>query len=147
MNVSATLVLLAAATQPAANLTNIRMHLFYEGTGRLSSDLTEAAGGFAGWNVIIGGGDAEEPADDLLVVAEVQSPDEKFVKTPLRIIVTNAKGKHLASREFRTFLIPKGGRVYLPVWVPDVGCVGGVKVSVRFGNQRKSETVGLRCGE
>lgn len=138
---------LLAGASPAASLTDIRMHLFYEGTGRLSSDLTEQPGGFAGWNVIIGGGDAEEPANDLLIVAELQRPGEEFVRTPLRIVVTDAKGKYLASREFRTFLIPKGGRVSLPVWVPNVGCAGDVKVNVRFGKQIKTETIGLQCGE
>ena len=123
------------------------MQLFYEGSGRLSPDLTQAPDGFVGRNVIIGEGDAEEPANDLLVAAELQSLDEEFVKTSLRIVVTNDKGKYLASREYRTFLVPKGGHVYLPVWIRDAGCAGTVKVDVRFGNQHKSEALGLQCGE
>ena len=146
MSIVASLTLLAAASQATPTLTDIRMHLFYEATGRLSPDLTQQTD-FAGWNVIIGEGSAEEPANDLLVVAELKTSDEEFVRTPLRIFVTDAKGKTLASREYRTFLIPKGGRAYLPVWVKNAGCAGTVKVNVRFGNQRRLETLELECGE
>src|SRR4051794_12022224 len=128
MMIGAVLAALAGPSQPVVKLSDIRMQLFYEASGRLSPDLTQAEGGFAGWNVIIGEGDAEEPANDLLVVAELRSADEEFVKTPLRIVVTNDKGKYLASREYRTFLIPKGGRAYLPVWIRDAGCIGTIKV-------------------
>ena len=140
------LALIAATSQPAIRLTDIQMHLFYEASGRLSPDLTQKTD-FAGWNVIIGEGSAAEPANDLLVTAELETAGEAFVKTPLRIAVTSAKGKALASRLCKTFLIPKGGRVYLPVWIRDAGCIGEVKVDVRFGAQHRSETLELQCGE
>lgn len=141
----AALLLSAAAAHPV-KLTDIRMHLFYEASGRLSPDLTQQPE-FVGRNVITGEGSAEEPASDLLVVAELRTADEEFVKTPLKIVVTNGKGKVIATRSYRTFLIPKGGHVYLPVWLRDAGCIGGVKVDVQFGRQHRTETLGLQCGE
>ena len=144
--IAAGFTLLAAAAQPQIKLADIRMHLFYEASGRLSPDLTQQPG-FAGRNVIIGGGDAEEPANDLLVVAEIRSSGEEFVRTPLEIVVKGGKGKVLSSRNFKTFLIPKEGRVHLPVWVRDAGCAGNVKVTVQLGRQHRSETFALQCGE
>lgn len=137
---------MAAASAPPIRLADIQMRLFYEASGRLSPDLTQQPD-FAGWNVIIGEGSAEEPANDLLVTAELRTAGEAFVRTPLRIVVTNAKGKLLASRAYKTFLIPREGRVYLPVWIRDAGCVGDLKVNVQFGAQHRSETLRLQCGE
>ena len=57
--IGAALALMAAVAQHAVKLTDIRMQLFYEATGRLSPDLTQALDGFVGRNVIIGEGDAE----------------------------------------------------------------------------------------
>jgi len=144
MMIGIALSLAAAAPLPAVNLTDIRMQLYYGGSGRLGPDLPQD---FGGWNLPIGAGDSEGNADDLLVAAELQSGGEEFVQTPLRIVVTGEKGKLLASRQFRSFLIPEGGRLYLPVWVPNAGCVGKIKASVRFGTQRKAKTIALRCGE
>jgi hypothetical protein len=138
------LSLAAAAPQSAVTLTDIRMQLYYGGSGRLGSNLPQD---FGGWNIPIGAGDAEGNADDLLVAAELQTGGEEFVQTPLRMIVTGERGKVLASRQFRSFLIPEGGRLYLPVWIPSAGCAGKIKVSVRFGTQHKSKTIELRCGE
>jgi len=138
------LSLAAAAPQSAVTLTDIRMQLYYGGSGRLGSNLPPD---FGGWNTPIGAGDAEGNADDLLVSAELQTGGEEFVQTPVRIVVTGERGKVLASRQFRSFLIPEGGRLYLPVWVRDAGCAGTIKVSVRFGTQHKSKAISLRCGE
>jgi hypothetical protein len=138
------LSLAVAAPQSAVSLTDIRMQLYYGGSGRLGSNLPQD---FGGWNIPIGAGDAEGNADDLLVAAELQTGGEEFVETSLRIVVTGDKGKVLDSRQFRSFLIPEGGRLYLPVWVPNAGCAGEIKVNVRFGRQQKSKTIMLRCGE
>jgi len=140
----AALALALATPQKSVTLSDIRMHLFYETTGRLSPDLTQQRD-FAGWNVIIGAGSAEEPADDLLVVAELRSTGEQFVQTPLKIVAT-AHGKVLASRVYRTFLM-QNGQVALPVWVKNAGCAGTISVTVTFGAQRRSEKLTLQCGE
>ena len=142
---SAALLLLAGAAQPI-KLTDVRMHLFYEASGRLSPDLTREQD-FSGWNVIIGAGNAEEPANDLLIVSELQSPVEQHTDTPLKIRVTDGKGKVLASRRFDSILITEKGRVYLPLWVRNAGCAGKLTASVQFGSQRRSEVIELHCGE
>lgn len=138
------LSLAAAAPASAASLSDIRVQLYYGGSGRLGPNLEQ---GYGGWNLPIGAGDSEGNADDLLVAAELQAGGEEFVQTPLKIVVTGDKGKVLASRQFRSFLIPEGGRLYLPLWIQNAGCAGEIKASVRFGNQQKSKTIALRCGE
>ena len=141
----AAFLVLAAAAQPI-KLSDVRMHLFYEASGRLSPDLTREKD-FAGWNVIIGAGSAEEPANDLLVVAELQSAAEEHTETPLRMSVTDGKGKVLASRRFDSILITGKGSAYLPLWVRNAGCAGKLTVNVQFGSQRRSEVLEFHCGE
>ncbi len=145
MSATASLLLLASSVQPV-KLTDIRLHLFYESSGRLSPDLSQQPD-FAGWNVIIGEGSAEEPANDLMVVSELQSPVEQHTDTPLKVRVTDGKGKVLASRRFDSILITAKGRAYLPLWVPNAGCAGKLTVRVQFGSQRRVEVLELHCGE
>jgi hypothetical protein len=138
--------LLLASTQSASGmLGDVRMHLFYQHTGRLSADVSKIPD-FAGWNVGIGEGGAEEPANDLLVVAEIRTSGEQFVDSPLRVVVT-AGGKELATRQFGSVLTSEEGRAYLPVWLRDVGCAGKIQVRVTFRKQTRSKVLELNCGE
>lgn len=138
-----------AVTQPApapvATLGDIRMHLFYQETGRLSPDISQA-NGFAGWNVIIGGGSAEEAANDLVVVVEVRTQGEQSIQRPLTI-TARAGRRLLGQRRITSMLTSEQGRVYLPLWLKEVGCAGAIRVEVSFGRERKSETLALNCGE
>jgi hypothetical protein len=88
----------------------VELRLFYLATGRLSENILDKAN-FAGWNVIIGAGDAEEPADDVLVTASLTSVDggEKFIDAPAEILVRSSKGKVLGLRRWSHFLVPKEG--------------------------------------
>ncbi len=138
----------AAATQgaaPAATLGDLRMHLFYQETGRLSPDISPPHE-FVGWNTIIAGGSAEESADDLLVAVEVRAQGEQFIERPLTI-TARAGRRVLAQRRFNSMRTSPGGRVYLPLWLKDVGCAGVIRVEVTFGRERKSESLNLPCGE
>ena len=138
-----------AATQPAAapvvTIGDIRMHLFYQETGRLSPDISQA-NGFAGWNVIIGGGGAEEAANDLVVVVELRTQGEQSIQRPLTI-TARAGRRLLGQRRIDSILTSDQGRVYLPLWLKDVGCAGSIRVEVSFGRERKAETLALNCGE
>jgi len=138
----------AAATQgpaPAATLGDIRMHLFYQETGRLSPDISPPTE-FVGWNTIIAGGSAEESADDLVVVVEVRAQGEQFIQRPLTV-TARAGRRVLAQRRFNSLRTSDQGRVYLPLWIKDAGCVGLIRVEVTFGRERKSESLNLPCGE
>ena len=140
----------AAATQPApapaVTLGDIRMHLFYQETGRLSPDISPPASDFAGFNVIIGGGGAEEAANDLVVVVELRTQGEQSIQRPLTI-TARAGRRLLGQRRIDSMLTSDQGRVYLPLWLKDVGCAGPIRVEVSFGRERRSETLALNCGE
>lgn len=134
------------AVQPAnATLGDIRMHLFYQETGRLSPDISPPAE-FIGWNTIIGEGSAEESAEDLVVVVELRADGEQNVNRPLTI-TARAGRRVLGQRRFASALTSPSGRVYLPLWLKDVGCAGQIRVEVRFGSERRTESLNLNCGE
>jgi hypothetical protein len=122
----------------AAELGDIRMHLYYNRRGELSEDISPP-NQFAGWNTTI-------DADDLLIVAEVRTTGEQFVSRPLRIVARRA-GRILGQRRFGSMLTSDAGRAYLPLWLNDVTCGGEVQVTVTFGSETKTETVTFECGE
>ncbi len=131
----------------AADLGTLRAHLFYTGTGRLSKDILSDKT-FQGWNTIIGEGSAEEPANDLVVTAELRSRKGKEnVDTPVEIVVRGRGDRVLARRRFTGALTSAQGRTVLPVFVPDVGCAGALNITATFGKQRKTARVELNCGE
>jgi hypothetical protein len=129
-------------------LDRVELQLFYLGTGRLSENILDKAN-FAGWNVVIGAGDAEEPADDVLVTASLSSVDggEKFIDAPAEMTVRSSKGKVLGLRRWSHFLVPKGGHVTLPLWVKDATCAGDLMVTARYNGTVKTGRVALVCGE
>jgi hypothetical protein len=135
----------AQAAAPAASLGDIRMHLFYQETGRLSPDISPP-NEFVGHNTIIGEGSAEESAHDLVVVVEVRTQGQQNVERPL-IVTARAGRRVLAQRRFNGLLTSEQGRVYLPLWIKDAGCAGQIRVEVSFGRERKSESLDLPCGE
>jgi hypothetical protein len=136
----------ASATQPAnAELGEIRMHLFYEETGRLSPDISPP-NAFTAWNTVIGEGSAEERANDLVVVVEVRARGEQNVNRPITITARSGR-RVLGQRRFATTLTSNAGRAYLPLWLKDVSCAGTIRVDVSFGNTRRSESLELNCGE
>ena len=139
-----------AAAQPAAappsELGEIRMHLFYEATGRLSRDISPP-NEFSGWNTIIGAGDAEEYADDLLVVVEIRTGGHHFLETPLRIVARGRNNRIIAQRRFDSTLTSEAGRAYRPLWLNGVGCAGRIVVTASYGSQSRSEALSLGCGE
>ncbi len=137
-------MLLQAA--PPVTLGEIRMHLFYAETGRLSRDISPPAA-FTGWNTIIGEGDAEEHAGDLAVVVELRTQGEQNIDQPLTIAARNAAGRLLGQRRITGGLSGENGRVYHMLHLADVGCAGAIRVTASFRGQTRSETLNLNCGE
>jgi hypothetical protein len=134
------------AAPPIAHLGEIRMHLFYTGTGQVSPDISPPYA-FAGWNTAIGGGEAAGPADDLVVVAEVRADGEQYVERPLTIVARGPRGRILGQRRFASLLTSDAGRAYLPLWLNDVTCAGDIRVTVTYGAETRTETLQLHCGE
>lgn len=137
----------AAAAQPAVTIGDFRMHLFYRHSGLLSEDISPPRE-FTGWNTVIGEGDAEEPAEDLLVVVptRVAGGGETFVETPLRIVARGRDNRVIANRNV-ALLSSASGDSYSPVWLQDIGCEGEISVTATFGDQTRSESLSLECGE
>lgn len=143
VSAAALLLLAMPAAASAAEVGRIRVHLFYETTGRLSDDI--ATTGFAAFNVVIGEGSAEEPANDVVVAVEVRATDE--ARTPLRIVVRNEHGRILAQRTVRGPFYSEGGSLWKAVWLEDAGCAGPLTITAAIGRSTATERVILACGE
>jgi len=125
----------------------IRAHLFYKGSGRLSEDLIAREPPFVAWNTVIGAGDAEEAADDILIVVPVRANEEQFSDDPLTIRVTGSDGKLLAERVHSTILTSDEGYAFLPLWASDTTCGGEMTIRATFRSQERTEALAMHCGE
>ena len=131
---------------PVLSLGEIRMHLFYAETGRLSPDISPPRE-FAAWNTVSGGGQAEEPADDLAVVVEVRANMQTYSRTPLVITAHDGQGRLLGRRSFPDVATGENRRGYHMLYLQGVGCAGEIRVSATFRGQTRRETLTLNCGE
>jgi hypothetical protein len=149
-------MLLACASPAAAQddapqvvLGPLTAQLYYKFSGKLSGDLLTRAEPFSGWNTVVGEGDAEEPAEDLLVVVTVSSANEQeaFLEDKLELWVTNDKGKTIARRDFEGVLVPYQGSVANPLWLDSVGCAGRLVMHAKLRGEEKHAELRLDCGE
>ena len=141
--------LLLPAAADAQQVGRIRAHLVYEETGRLSEDLV-ARPDFAAWNTIIGSGEAEEPANDVLVMVEViaASGGEENISTPLEIVARGEDRRVLGRCRFRDSLYTsEQGRVWKALWLPDSTCVGRIDITATITGRARSAQLNLGCGE
>ena len=150
-----------AAPAQAAEIGRIRVHLVYEGTGRLSPDIgTEPNLGF--WNTVIGGGEAEEPASDVLILVEVvgesgvdmgvwpgQANSPPYgIDGPLEISARGEDGRVLGRRRFReSILTGDDGSGWKALWLPDATCAGRIQIEARIGDSMRRAEIALNCGE
>lgn len=135
-------------------MSDVQARLFYSETGRFSDDILARKKAFTFWNTIIGAGDAEENADDLLVSVSLSAgkfgtpeDNEQNIDGPLTIKATDARGKVLGSRTFKNMLTGVGGSTTLPLWLNDVTCAGRVTVEARFAGKTKTAVLEMDCGE
>lgn len=138
----------ACGCSDGAQMGGITAQLFYKNSGRLSDDLIARDPAFVGWNTVIGEGDAEEPAEDLLVtVSLVGSGEEAFLDDKLELWVEDDGGAEIARRDFYGILLPYEGEVRNPLWLSDAGCAGDVTIHARFRGKEKTARLSLQCGE
>lgn len=138
----------ACGCSDGVELGGITAHLFYKNSGRLSDDLLARDPPFIGWNTVIGEGDAEEPAEDLLVtVALAGRGQETFLDDTLEVWVEDEAGAEIARRDFHGTLVPYRGAVRNPLWLSDAGCAGDVTIHARFRGKEKTASLSLQCGE
>lgn len=136
----------ATVADPPATLGEIRMHLFYAETGRLSRDISPP-NSFTAWNTIIGEGDAEENADDLVIVVELRAQGEQNIASPLILSARNADGRTLGQRRVTGALTGANGRSYHMLHLTDAACAGPIRVTATFRRETREETLTLNCGE
>ena len=150
------LILIGAAPgQPtSAKLGPIRAQLFYAGSGRLSGNVLEPGRKFIFWNTIVGEGDAEEPADDMLVTVSLTTPGsgvseerEANLRDPVKLVAVDEKGKVLASRSFSRPFIGERGIAFLPLWLRDSTCWKTITVRADYKEQHSQAVLKLACGE
>jgi hypothetical protein len=139
----------AAAADDGIKLGPITVQLFYKTSGTLSKDIIARKPAFSGWNTGVGEGDAEEPAEDLLVNVTVSNPgdDGVFLDEKVELWVTDEGGDELARREFKGLLVPYKGKVSNPLWMEDIACAGLLVFHAKFRKQVKTAQVRLDCGE
>ena len=140
---------LAAASAAHVQMSDIQARLFYSDTARLSDDLLARKKPFVFWNTIIGEGDAEENADDLLVSVTLRADErnEQNIDGPLTIRATDEKGKVLGTRTAKNLLTSRRGSTTVGLWLNDVTCAGAVTIQARYADQVKTSVLKMACGE
>jgi hypothetical protein len=143
------LAALAAASTAHIEMSEIQARLFYSDTARLSDDLLARKKPFVFWNTIIGEGDAEENADDMLVSVTLRADEgnEQNIDGPVTIEATDEKGKVLGTRTARNLLTSPRGSTTVGLWLNDVTCAGAVTVQARYADQVKTAVLKMDCGE
>jgi hypothetical protein len=147
----AQLLWLASGAQICAQTTSVQLNklqvrLWYQETGRLSDNIAPPMTPTL-WNTMIGEGQAEENANDVLFTAQILTDGEQFVDKPAVLTATNAAGKVLAKRTFPSTLTGQAGGAVLPLWVEDIACAGVVVFSARIGSEKSSFSIDFACGE
>lgn len=136
-----------ASDPKGIDLGAIRVRLWYEETGRLSENIAPPAD-FHTWNTIIGEGQAQEIANDVLMTVEILSGAKaENIDIPLTLEVRDATGKILAIRQVSRILTSETGNAQKGIWVYDVGCAGLLTFSATLGRLTRSVQVDFPCGE
>ena len=136
------------ATDDGVALVGLRAQLYYERSGTLSDDVIAHDPPLSFWNTVIGGGEADEPADNLLVSAVLTNPgEEAWLDENVTVRVSGNKGRKIAERTFKGLLLDAKGTLHLPLWLYDAGCLGPITITATFRKQAVSEELQLMCGE
>jgi hypothetical protein len=130
--------------QDVVRIEHIAVRLVYERTGAFSADIAPPAE-FSLWNTVIGGGEAAEPASDILVQVSLRAPEETNANRPLVVTVRGPQGV-IATRTFAGVFLG-GGRAVRSLIVHDVTCRGRVTIEARYGTRRQATTIPFNCGE
>ncbi len=151
---AAFLALLQSAPPSAVQLGEVEVRLFYKSSGRLSDNVLSRREPFVFHNAIIGEGDLEEPADDLLVSVQMTAgrfgaPEDKhrYADAPVELVAVDAAGKILGRRVHDSVLTSLMGTEHKVLWLNDVTCAGEVTITATYAGQRKNATVNMGCGE
>lgn len=134
---------------PQLKIRDVRSHLFYEHSARLSEDITQMPQ-MVLWNSIVGGGDVAEPANHLFVVVVLKGPPGCYAGAMhLRLEATNlADGERFFEQTRALGLLGADGEWATPFLLTHSTCYTmKLKATLVEGPQELSETIEFRCGE
>lgn len=144
-------LLLAAPASAADGVTlgKLTAQLYYKNSGTLSRDVLNRNPPVSFWNTGAGEGDAQEPAEDMVVSVTLANAgdDGVFLDETLELWVTNSKGKEIARRNFKGILVPYQGKVSNPLWLQDIQCAGLLVMHAKFRGKETKAQISLDCGE
>lgn len=130
-----------------------QLRVFYRDSGRLSDDLLHGEGPSATWNLTIGGGELDEPADDaaiilpILAAKDASGDGQVFSDVPISIRVRDGAGRSLGHRTVKGILTSGEGRAHLALWLTDLTCAGPIVIEGTLGRQRVEARYAFNCGE
>ena len=124
----------------------IRMQMFYRQSGKLSDDILVDPQ-WAGWNVIIGAGSAEEPTDDMLVTVKVRAYNNYPVAGPISIIARDGDGKVVGKYKRNQASTGEEGSAWIPLWLRGIGCAGMLTITATAGASKMVRSQQFMCGE
>jgi hypothetical protein len=159
ISLSSNLAVSSQTRTPPYKITAIKAMLYYEGTGKFSTDVL-AKPDFALWNTIIGEGNAEAPSTTTLVLIEVTGKADSH--EPLRKIEFTASYKYYLKQVARPVSVKRtveiGGigsldkpdKSYVAFWLNNTGCFP-IDITARVIGQTQQSAIGktipFECGE
>lgn len=132
---------------PLYNIEDIDAYLFYEDKGIFSVDLVDTPN-LTLWNVPIGEGSAEGPANSMLVVITVSGPPD--AETRPNIVLDIREGEQTRLHKVQPVgLMSQEGRYYMPAFIENIGCQF-ISIGAAVEGEPASATstlIPFRCGE
>lgn len=98
------------------------------------------------WNTVIGEGSAKEPTDAVRFSIPLRKVDFP-PKEGLRLIVTDANGKVLASKKFDNFDFGSKKEIEYQIIVNNIGCAGDTNFAAKYGDYAAYTSLDFACGE
>lgn len=137
--------LLTAGPAVALQIESIEAKVFLSYSAALSQNVAEGSGVNL-WNTVIGEGEINEPAQDVLIIVTVSADPGSFDAGTLQISVTGSEGEMVASRTLEGLLIGPEGKVATAVYVEHATCTA-LTVKASVGKSEKTVGVPFACGE
>jgi hypothetical protein len=137
----------------SVSIVAVEARLFYQETGRLSDNILDRTPAFIGHNTVIGEGDAEEYAKDMLITVRIAAqkftdPEpHKYIESPVEVIVKDRRGRIIGSRVWDSILTSDKGVEVKALWLNDATCAGEMTIIARYNGASRTSKIVMGCGE
>lgn len=135
----------ACVSAQSFKVTQVRVRLFFQYSGELSTPLT---GKEDLWNIMAGGGEFAEPVNSAFVDVTVFGAQKNHAaQQVVNFLVTNKRtGRIIQRQKEKTGIFSPSGENHVGFWLRSVSC-DPLIVFVSTADSSKSQTLPLRCGE